>query len=105
VKFICCPKVDLEVGGKIHVRSGKCEFWEMAFQEAHADQQLARRTEDEPLKRHMVDKSAVCELQKCSAGEMHCLKLEFAQCNCWLQRPIQNLELGKLHLELSRCHD
>jgi hypothetical protein len=62
------------VGVKSNVGSGKHALWEKAFQEAHVDQQDARRIEDEGAKKLAVNRGAVWELQKHAVSEMCCLK-------------------------------
>jgi hypothetical protein len=52
------------MGTKSNVGSGKHAHWEKAFREAHVDQQDARRSEEEGVKKHAVNRSVVWELQK-----------------------------------------
>jgi hypothetical protein len=53
---------DWTIGIKNDVASGKCALFERAFREAHANQQDAGRSEDERVKKYVVNRSVVWEL-------------------------------------------
>jgi hypothetical protein len=52
---------------KNNVGSGKHALWEKAFRKAQTDQQDTRRSEDEQVKKHVVNRSAVWKLQNHTA--------------------------------------